>query len=347
MEVASTIYTRIIFQDVPLSAEDYLTGSRKAMLDATQDCIKIISTDGRLLMMNRAGCVALNVPEDSDFGMPWLSLLPESVRDRGLEALHHAAAGDSARFPGQSLSPNGTMFWDNLLTPITDDAGQVLSILCVSRDVTEKTRLELALEAAIEREALISREMQHRVKNLFSVVAGLIRISEKESQTYSPPRIATELLGEKISALARAFDAAFSRDAAHNSDPSSVDLVSLIGSVLMPYGDRCKLTGEKICLNRNILTTIALFLHEMATNSVKYGSLSSESGMVTIVGTGSANEVNLRWVESGGPAISKAPIHEGFGSQMIDRIVTASGGEIKRDWPSHGIVAELILPNAA
>jgi PAS domain S-box-containing protein len=181
MEAAAGTYARIIFSDAVSEREQHLPDLQKAMLDATPDCIKVLSLSGNLITMNKAGCIALGVPEHTEFGMSWPSLLPEESRERSLEALRQAASGCSARFAGQSQSPGGTRYWDNLLNPVIDASGSVVSILCVSRDVTEKALLEQDLKDAIEREKLLSREMQHRIKNLFCVVSGIISISEKEA----------------------------------------------------------------------------------------------------------------------------------------------------------------------
>jgi len=115
------------------------------MLDAAPDCIKVVSVDGALLMMNKAGRRALNVPENSGFGMSWLDLLSEDVRPVGIEALRKATAGQNTRFPGKSRSNDETFYWDNLLTPVANSSGDVIAVLCISRDVTEKTLLEMQL----------------------------------------------------------------------------------------------------------------------------------------------------------------------------------------------------------
>jgi PAS domain-containing protein len=117
MEAAAGAYTRLIFPEIRSAARPHLTDLQKTMLNATPDCIKLLSVDGLLLTMNRAGCAALGVPEDSSFGMPWLPLLSEDVHAVGGAALRQAAGGQSARFPGRSESPGGVVYWDNLLTP--------------------------------------------------------------------------------------------------------------------------------------------------------------------------------------------------------------------------------------
>jgi diguanylate cyclase (GGDEF)-like protein len=114
------------------------------MLDVSMDCIKLISLDGTLLHMNKAGCRALGVPEDSPFGMPWLPLLAEDVWAMGKQALAIARTGEFARFPGRSaLVGQEAQYWDNMLTPVMGAGGQTTAVLCVSREVTaERDALE-------------------------------------------------------------------------------------------------------------------------------------------------------------------------------------------------------------
>jgi two-component sensor histidine kinase len=320
------------------------------MLDATPDCIKLLSTDGRVLSMNRAGCLALDVPEDSDFGMPWLPLLSQSVRQVGAEALRAAALGHNARFPGQSQSSDEIKYWDNLLTPITDETGAVQSILCVSRDVTVKTTLEKELEAVINREKLLSREMQHRIKNLFAVVSALITISEKEANGSGGAGAPTKILREKVAALSRASDVAFSSPDLDGSSTknSQFDISSLIASVMKPYGDHVQRVGEPAFISYQSLTTIALFLHELATNSIKYGALSADDGRVTLLWTQDDQDLGLTWSESGGPPVTAAShTRQGFGTEMVDQIVRSAGGRVERTWPENGLITKLHLPNSA
>ncbi|MBB3612373.1 diguanylate cyclase [Rhizobium sp. BK602] len=125
------------------------------MLNISVDCIKLISPDGTLLHMNRAGCDALGVPENSLFGMPWLALLPEDVRVAGEKAIASARAGTFARFPGRSVLPEGEVqYWDNMLTPIMNGGAAPTAILCVSREVTAEREALETLQANEERLAI-------------------------------------------------------------------------------------------------------------------------------------------------------------------------------------------------
>lgn len=337
MEAAAGLYAGIIFPDTAARADLHLSHLQKAMLDATPDCIKLVSVDGTLLTMNRAGCLALNVPRESGFGMPWLPLLPEDVHAAGSAALLKAAAGKTARFPGKSLSPDGTVYWDNLLTPLTDAEGRVLSILCVSRDVTQKTLLEMQLEEAVEREKLLAREMRHRIKNLFSLVSGLIFIAEKEADDAED---ATEILRDKLAALSRASDAVF----AEGGGGAAVDIASVIPSVLRPYGHRCAIAGPAVSIRRDAVTMFALFLHELSTNAVKYGALGGNGGTVTVHWTVHADALSLTWTETGGPHVSTPPERGGFGTEMVDRVVRSARGTIHRTWRPEGLVVDLHFP---
>ena len=110
----------------------------KSMLDASIDCIKLINTKGELIDMNSSGCQALGVSAASGFGMEWLKLLPPEIEGPGREALKQAVDGHNARFFGKSESGSGQpLFWDNILTPVKTASGDVSSILCVSRDITD------------------------------------------------------------------------------------------------------------------------------------------------------------------------------------------------------------------
>lgn len=344
MQAAADIYARIMFPGAIKGGDPTLSDLQKQMLDATPDCIKVISVDGKLLMMNRAGCRALGVPEDSSFGMPWLPLLPPDVFADGTDALLKAASGKIARFPGKSISPQGTAHWDNLLTPLIDGSGQVLSILCVSRDVTKTVVLERKLTEAVDREKLLAREMNHRIKNLFSVVMGLVSISKREAAASNAPERAIEVFADKLLSVSRAFDAVFVSEQRGGSDVDHIDASAIVSSVLHPYGDRCTIIGSAAFLRRDALTTFALFLHELATNSFKYGALSTKAGNVTVRWTAADNILDLQWIETGGPEIQSPPVRLGFGTEMIDRIVRSGDGTIDRIWRTDGLVVELRFP---
>ncbi len=128
------------------------------MLDISVDCIKLLATDGMLLHMNKAGCQALGIPENSAFGMPWLDLLPADVQPAGRIALNEAKDGKSARFPGRSVDSNGRVqHWDNMLTPVVGPAGRATTILCISREVTREIESRDANQQLQDRLNIVAR----------------------------------------------------------------------------------------------------------------------------------------------------------------------------------------------
>ncbi len=125
------------------------------MLDNSVDCIKLLDVDGCLLHVNRTGCIALNIPESNHrFGMKWTELLAPEVRSKANYALKTALKGKTARFRGMSGHGEDKQYWDNLLTPILNDNGQVVQILCLSRDVTAQRQTEIQLRISSELDEL-------------------------------------------------------------------------------------------------------------------------------------------------------------------------------------------------
>lgn len=120
------------------------------MLDSSVDCIKLIDLDGKLLQMNKPGCLALGVPlTETKFGMKWLDLLPKDVHARGRRALAAARKGKKASFFGRSEIPGcPPVHWDNILTPVQHPDGTMAAILCVSRDITRQRVAEQKLRIA-------------------------------------------------------------------------------------------------------------------------------------------------------------------------------------------------------
>jgi len=317
----------------------------KEMLDASADCIKVISLNGDLLTMNRAGCLALGIPIESNFGMPWLPLLPDSIREAGSEAIAEARQGRSARFSGMSAHTDGTRYWDNLLTPITDDEGHVQLILCVSRDVTTKTLLERELENTLKREKLLAQEMRHRIKNVFAVVSSLVFLSEKEAARNGlGEAVFLRRVRNQLASFARSSDVLFEPGIVGSTDEDRVDVARIVGSVLLPFATRYRTKSGSCVIPRRSIMVVAMFLHELATNSMKYGAFSSDGGSVQIDWISDGSDFSLIWKESGGPPVLTEPQKLGFGSNLIDRTTQSVGGTVSKTWAPEGLIAKLRMP---
>ncbi|WP_250852348.1 sensor domain-containing diguanylate cyclase [Acinetobacter sp. ANC 5414] len=126
------------------------------MLDASLDCIKLLTPDGRVSHRNRSDGLPLSVSfSEKKFGMPWLNLLPDNVQNSGQQALTHVAKGKNARFDGMSaISGQTPQYGDNILTPVQNEDDSIQNILCIDRDMSQQKIAEKSLQQFIETDEL-------------------------------------------------------------------------------------------------------------------------------------------------------------------------------------------------
>ena len=202
-------------------------------------------------------------------------------------------------------------------------------------DVTGRKQAE-------EGHELLAGEMSHRVKNLLSIAAGLTRITSQSTTTAAEM---AQSLTERLTALGRAHDLVRPLPGHQGKAALLGDLISVL---LAPYDDqgafaaRIRVSVPRMGVGERTATTLALVIREMATNSVKHGALSSESGILDISSTTDDDDVFVVWAETGGPAITSIPTMGGFGSKLISRSIAHDlGGALSYDWQESGLVATL------
>ena len=200
---------------------------------------------------------------------------------------------------------------------------------------------------AEEGREMMANEMAHRVKNLFAIASALTGISARSTAT------TTEMhrdLTQRLTALSRAHDLV--RPVLSQPKEAAV-LANLLAVLLGPYddegtiGDRIRVCVPELLVGEASATTLALVVHELATNSIKYGSLSTESGTVAVSCTVQDSEVVITWTETGGPPVEALNKPSGFGSQLVTRSVSSQlGGTIAFDWLPEGVVVTLRMNKA-
>ena len=212
------------------------------------------------------------------------------------------------------------------------------------------------LGVAIERKqvdakrALLMRELNHRVKNLFAIVSGLVSVTARQAR--SPKEMAEALQG-RILALARAHELirpAITGEASAGARPATFE--ALAREVLAPHIEmqaaaeaQARLTGPEFVVGPNAASSLALVLHELATNAVKYGSLSVPEGRLDVRWQADADNVAVTWCERDGPPVPGPPAEAGFGTMLSRQSVTGQlGGRIDFDWQAEGLVVRLELP---
>jgi PAS domain S-box-containing protein len=203
------------------------------------------------------------------------------------------------------------------------------------------TDIDDATRISKERE-LLAGELAHRIKNIFSVIIGLISLHARGD---AANKAFAGILTDTIRALSRAQEFALQIDSIEEKD-----LVGLLEVLMAPYGapgaDAVTITGASVSFGARAATPLALVFHEMATNSAKYGALSAAQGKVSIAISRVGQEARITWQETGGPA-TKPPKNEGFGSRLMTMAITHQlGGTLEQSWEAGGLGATITVPLA-
>ncbi|MCB4820497.1 PAS domain-containing protein [Roseicella aerolata] len=220
-----------------------------------------------------------------------------------------------------------------------DAAGQPTRFPGVVVDVTERKLAE-------EGKELLARELSHRIKNIFTVVGGMVSVSAMGAT--AEVRNFAGVLRRRLNALAAAHE--YVRPHSPESRPVEIEttLHGLIGKLLAPYeagAERVRLLGDDAPIGVKAATSLALILHELATNAAKYGALTSSEGCVTIAGERHDTNFVLTWQERGGPPVEGPPTRRGFGTVLAERgAITQLGGSILHDWAPEGLTLRLDVP---
>jgi two-component sensor histidine kinase len=186
---------------------------------------------------------------------------------------------------------------------------------------------------------LLIAELNHRVRNILGVIRGLIRQSKPHDDSIES---FVKLVDGRIHALARAHNQI--TDDHWGPAPIHALIDAEAAAFLADRPDRIRMTGGFILLNPQAYSTMALVIHELVTNSAKYGSL-SDSGTVDIGWRRDPDgDLIVEWREAGGPPVSP-PSRKGFGTTIIDRSVPYDlGGEAKIDYRATGVEARFLIP---
>ena len=203
-------------------------------------------------------------------------------------------------------------------------------------DVTGRKQAE-------EGHELLAGEMSHRVKNLLAIASGLTQIASRTSTTAA--EMAKDLTN-RLSSLGRAHDLVRPLPGHQGTAALLGDLLSIL---LSPYEDmgafsgRIRVAVPRMGVGEGAATTLALVIHELATNSVKYGALSSDEGTLDVSGSLEDDDIKIVWMERGGPGVEPANA-SGYGSRLVNRSVTGQlGGAIDYAWEPAGLIVTLTL----
>jgi PAS domain S-box-containing protein len=224
--------------------------------------------------------------------------------------------------------------------PVHDEDGSLIRWIGTFTDIDENKRLEQQLQ-------LFSRELNHRIKNVFTVVASMVALSARKH-----PEAADYVtkLSRRLEALGHAHDLAHPGIycGLQPAETGEAWLHDLLARVLAPHpayeNGSISFSGEDVRIGERALAVLSLLLHELTTNALKHGALAAD-GRVRLFSQVRDGRLHLVWQETGGPPVSGAPAETGFGSQMADLSVRRQlGGTLVCRWLSTGLELEAVLP---
>lgn len=298
--------------------------------------LALISADRRLLRVNEAMAGLDDLSAEAALGRPLREVLPDFAEPLAplLErTLSTGAPITNAEVSGTDRAEAGrTRYLVVSLYPVMGEGG-VHAVSCVAQEITTRKEAE-------EREHLLVREIDHRAKNLLAVIQGVVQLTRADNIV----DYAAAITG-RIQALGRAHSLLSA------SRWEGVDLKQLAIEELAPFLDgdtsRIRIRGIALQLRPAAAQSLALVLHELATNAAKYGALSVSGGQVEVRWAMTPDrQLEIRWEERHGPP-AVAPTRQGFGSTLIrSSIERQLKGRAIFDWEIGGLTCRLTIPAA-
>lgn len=314
------------------------------VLALVADSVICTDEDGRILFFNPAAEQSFGYSASEVIGQPVEMLLPQSDRAEHAHQVHSFALGDGAdnRLMGhrrevRGRRKNGEVFpGEAMVSRQKVDGKTILTV--VHRDITERKELEDLREA-------VGREVDHRLRNVLSVVNSLISLSAASARSVQEFK---DSLTGRLTALAKTQSALLGKQ-----QRASLDELFLaeLAQYQAPGGANVAIKVPPIAVGPRAAQILALAVHELATNSAKYGALGSAGGRVAVTsalkGEGDQGQLVIEWRETGGPPV-KPPEREGFGTRLLKQVVAKSlRADVALDYRPEGLIFQLTLPTAA
>jgi PAS domain S-box-containing protein len=324
----------------------FALGQLRAVAETSQDAIVTKDLNGIITSWNKGAERIFGYEADEVIGQPVSLLSPAERHDEEPAILERIRCGQSIEHyeTVRRRKDGGLIDISLTVSPLADATGTIVGASKIARDITDKKRAQT-------RQELLLREMGHRVKNAFTLVNGIVGLSAR----YAKPKNLVTDIQARLAALARAHD--LTRPgllSAESQETQSMPFRALIDAIFAPYLDsnmsgnfqRLTVVGPDLLVHQTSITSLALVLYELATNAVKCGSLSLPAGRVQITLSLVDDRFELEWRERGGPKLTEAPNHEGFGTNLVRRVVAEQfRGEVVYDWNAEGLVVRLMTPS--
>lgn len=309
-----------------------------SVLETALDAVCLMDANGTVVGWNKHAAALFGWSSERAIGRRLSELIiPADLRPAHEQGLaHFLATGEGPvlnhRIEVSALNYNGDEFPVELSITASEQFGELLFIGFV-RDISER-------KAVVERQQRLLQESEHRVKNMLTVVTAIARQTARAASG-TDDFLAT--FSDRLKSLADAHSLLAGKSA------YDVNLDALAGQVLGAdvASGRAKFSGPEVGLDPQQVLGLSMILHELYTNSVKYGALSTDAGSIDFSWTVGGGEIALLWSETGPPCPTDAP-KGGFGQRMIEMAVRSDlNGSIERSWSNDGLSVTICFPISA
>ncbi|MET0746545.1 MAG: HWE histidine kinase domain-containing protein [Microvirga sp.] len=314
----------------------------EARLRATHEnaAVGIAEVDGqgRFLSVNEARCRLTSHTRDELIGQRFTHATRAASLERDLDLFAQQVAGECDAYTTESefMRKDGTTGWSRVTsTALRGPAGEFLYAVRVVEDITER-------RAADRRQKLLIDELNHRVKNTLATVQSLAWQSARQDVA---PRIAQERFQERLLALSR------THNLLNETLWEGASLKAILETELQPYATsatRIALDGPTIHLQARLAVVLGMAFHELATNAVKHGALSTGSGRLRVgwrfAQAGQGGILTVDWSEREGPVVGSQPVL-GFGSRLLRQTITRElAGSLDVRFEQEGMSCVIVVP---
>jgi PAS domain S-box-containing protein len=311
-----------------------------AIVESSEDAILSKNLDGIITSWNQGAQRLFGYGADEIIGRPGALLIPEDRPDEEPGIIARIRRGERVdHYETVRRRKDGSLIDISLtVSPIKNAGGRIVGASKIARDITERRRVQV-------QQQLLLREMNHRVKNLLALSSSVVTLSTKSART---PQELAAAVQERLGALSRAHALTLANTWGGSLSEPATTLHALIQAIVLPYenaddgGKRVTVSGLDVPISSAALSSLALLLHEFATNAAKYGALSTTDGHIDVTCSEEGDQFVLLWKERGGPPVNRINDTEGFGTLLARITVTGRlGGEIAREWNTGGLTIRL------
>jgi PAS domain S-box-containing protein len=310
-----------------------------AIVSSSPSAIVSLSPDGLIRTWNPAASDLFGYTPEEVIGQSVEILAPPDARELFDDLYAQVRAGETVHADVLRRHKDGHLIDVSInISPMLDDAGRLVGISSISTDARERKARERHID-------FLMRELSHRSKNLLAVVQAIAGQTARCSPNIEDFQTR---FSDRVHAMSRSQDLLTARNW------GGVTLRDLARAQVAPFAEdaasRIEIAGPDVLLKADVVHSLSLALHELATNAAKYGALSTPEGQVAIhwslVPADGGTDFHMSWRESGGPAV-RAPERKGFGDVVITHMTAASlRGRVKLDYEAAGVSWTLEAPAA-